>query len=90
MRVDIESDCDRGVAEPFTDHLGMDASLECEGGVGVAEIMESDPRQPDTLQVPVELPADIFRVEGAAVLAVKTRSSGDQAGCGVRKLGREP
>jgi hypothetical protein len=31
--------------------------------------MEADPRQPDTLQVPVELPADKFRMEGAAVLA---------------------
>jgi hypothetical protein len=47
--IDIESDGDGGVAEPITNHFGMDASLEGEGGVGVAEIMEADPRQPDTL-----------------------------------------
>ena len=44
MGVEIKGDADRGVAKAFGDDLGVDAGLEGEGGVAMAEIVEADLR----------------------------------------------
>ena len=40
--VDVEGGRDGGVSEPLGDDLGVDAGLEGEGGVGVAQVVEAD------------------------------------------------
>lgn len=42
MRVEIEGDADRGVAEAFGHDFRMDAGLEGERGVGVAQVVQTD------------------------------------------------
>jgi hypothetical protein len=43
--VSVEGDPDRGVSEPFGDHLGMDAFREHQGCMGVTEVVEPNGRE---------------------------------------------
>jgi hypothetical protein len=40
--VGVERHLDAGVSEPFLDHLGMHSGLQCERGVSMAEVVQSD------------------------------------------------
>ena len=43
MTVGVECNSDAAVAEPFTHYLGMDALPEHKRGVGVPQVMETNP-----------------------------------------------
>jgi hypothetical protein len=45
VRVGVEGDRDGGVPEALGDDLGVDAGLECQGGVGVAQVVQANLRQ---------------------------------------------
>ena len=45
VRVGVERDRDGGVAEALTDDLGVDAGLQGQGGVRVAQVVQADRRQ---------------------------------------------
>ena len=45
MGVGLQKEADVGVADPLADHLRADAGFERTGGVGVAQIVEGDPRE---------------------------------------------
>jgi DNA mismatch endonuclease Vsr len=46
VRVAVEGDGDAGVAQHLGNDLGVDAGIEHQGGGGVAQVVESDQRQP--------------------------------------------
>lgn len=45
MAIDVQRHADRRVAEALLDDLGVNALLEQEGGVGMAQVVEPDARQ---------------------------------------------
>ena len=75
MGVDVQGHGYGGVAQALADHFGMYASLQGQGGMGMAQVVQADPRQADALEVAVEQAPDILRVQGATVLVGE-----DQAG----------
>jgi hypothetical protein len=44
MRTGLQEESNVGVADPLADHLRVDAGFEGTGGIGMPQIMESDPR----------------------------------------------
>src|SRR5579875_2609721 len=58
MGVGLQEKPDVGVANPLTDHLRADAGPQRAGGVGVAQIVESDARQARRGRQSVEALAD--------------------------------
>jgi hypothetical protein len=71
VRVGVERDGDARVAEAFADDLGMDACLQREGCMPVAQVVESDARQPSSPHVPVEPPGEEVWVNRPAILAAE-------------------
>ena len=63
MGVDVQGHRHGGVAEPLADDLRVHAGLQNQGSVSVPQVMEADPRQPSTEDLPVELPADVLEVQ---------------------------
>jgi hypothetical protein len=47
--VDVQGHGHGRVAEPFADDLGMHPGLEGQGGVGVTQVVETDPGKPSFL-----------------------------------------
>jgi hypothetical protein len=68
VRVLLERERRRLVAEPLADHLDRDASPESERSVRVAEVVKSDRPQTGLLDQPFERLAERVRVDRLAVL----------------------
>jgi hypothetical protein len=58
---------DVGVAEPVAEDFQVDACVEREGGIGVANVVEPDPRDAGSVGKPVEHPGDGLWVRCPAV-----------------------
>src|SRR5215211_5741827 len=54
MRVSIERDLNRGMAQALTDDLGRDTGRQCRARVAVAHIMQADLRKPRVASQPLE------------------------------------
>ena len=79
VRVGIERDRDGGVAETLTDHLGVHAGLQGQGGMGVAQVVQADRRQHRPLHRLPPVAGDRLGVEGGAVLGREHEAALDPA-----------
>ncbi len=68
VRVLLERERRRLVAEPLADHLDRDAGFECEAGVRVAEVVQSNVAEAGVTDDPLERLAERVRVDRLAVL----------------------
>jgi hypothetical protein len=78
--VDVQGHGHGRVAKAFTNDLRVDAGLEGEGGVSVAQVVEPDPGQPGALEVPVEQPPDVLGVQQCAVGTGEDQVTGGPGG----------
>lgn len=69
MAVEVQRDRDRRVAEPFLNHLRVNASGKHEGRAGMAKVVEPDRRNPGSGDGPAERLGHRVGVMGIAVLA---------------------
>jgi hypothetical protein len=68
MGVGVKRDGDGGVSEALGDYLGMDAGLQRQRGVRVAQVVQADAWQQRSLHRLAEVARHRLRVEGGAVL----------------------
>jgi hypothetical protein len=68
VRVEVERDGNRGVAETLGHDLRVHAGLQCQGGVAVAEVVEADARQLGAADDPVERLREAVGMDGSAEL----------------------
>lgn len=68
VAVDLRSDIDVGVAEPVAEEFQVDAGVERERGIRVANVVEPDPRDASSVGKPVEHPGDGLWVRCPAIL----------------------
>jgi hypothetical protein len=68
MRIGLQEESNIGVADPLADHLRAYAGFERTGRVGVAQIVEGDPRESCSCREAIETLSDGVGVRWAAVL----------------------
>ena len=56
-----------GVTDAVADDLGVNAVVECQRGVGVPDIVQTDTPHPGQVDQPVEAAGDRVGVQGAPV-----------------------
>jgi hypothetical protein len=99
MRIGLQEESNIGVADPLADHLRAYAGFERTGRVGVAQIVEGDPRESCSCREAIETLSDRVGVRWAAVLKGEdvvagvvvgaeelSRGSGPRASCATLQL----